>query len=194
VIDNINKRFIEMRNDFDEKNILIYTVAYNIAPTIFNKKPSTILNFTREGRDLYRLWELYRQDFLNKFPIETYEIKKTRNNVLILFYNPNELENTLNNHENLRLLKDYGYSEAANLEECLYTLKKRFRKICPHEVGVFLGIPAEDVRGFINNLGRDYLINGYWKVYNDFKGANKIFSLYDDAKLRVLQLMSSCKN
>lgn len=35
----------------------------------------------------------------------------------------------------------------------------------PHEVGFFLGYPAEDVVGFIRNKGQNFKFCGRWKVY-----------------------------
>ena len=34
----------------------------------------------------------------------------------------------------------------------------------PHEIGLFLGYPLTDVKGFINSA--DYKYIGYWKVYS----------------------------
>lgn len=46
-------------------------------------------------------------------------------------------------------------------------LKKRIQKeACfPHEIGLFLGYPLEDVEGFIKNKGRNCESCGIWKVY-----------------------------
>ena len=52
----------------------------------------------------------------------------------------------------------------------------------PHEIGVFLGYPPEDVKGFIENEGQKYLMIGYWKVYSDLARARMIFKEYDRAK------------
>ena len=52
----------------------------------------------------------------------------------------------------------------------------------PHEIGVFLGYPVKDVRGFIENEGKRYLMIGYWKVYSDLADARMIFKEYDRAK------------
>ena len=35
----------------------------------------------------------------------------------------------------------------------------------PHEIGLLLGYPPEDVSGFIENGGKNFLCSGYWKVY-----------------------------
>lgn len=67
----------------------------------------------------------------------------------------------------------------------------------PHEIGVFLGYPLEDVKGFIQNKGNNYLCAGYWKVYHDELSARRLFEqfrlctrLYGQ---RFLQGMSLCQ-
>ena len=52
----------------------------------------------------------------------------------------------------------------------------------PHEIGAFLGYPPDDVKGFIENEGKKYLMIGYWKVYSNLTGARMIFKEYDRAK------------
>ena len=49
-------------------------------------------------------------------------------------------------------------------------------------VGLFLGYPVDDVTGFIQNKGRNYLLCGYWKVYSDENRARRIFSNYDKCR------------
>lgn len=41
----------------------------------------------------------------------------------------------------------------------------------PHEVGLFLGYPPEDVLGFVCNRARNYKAVGLWKVYGDTQRA-----------------------
>ena len=38
-------------------------------------------------------------------------------------------------------------------------------KIFPHEMGLLLGYPVEDVTGFMVHGGKNSLYSGYWKVY-----------------------------
>lgn len=37
----------------------------------------------------------------------------------------------------------------------------------PHEMGLLLGYPIEDVVGFMEHSGKEYLYSGYWKVYEN---------------------------
>ena len=43
----------------------------------------------------------------------------------------------------------------------------------PHEVGLFLGYPPEDVEGFIENKACSCKLTGYRKVYSDEEKAKK---------------------
>lgn len=48
----------------------------------------------------------------------------------------------------------------------------------PHEIGLFLGYPLEDVKGFIANGGQNCKSCGYWKVYGDVETAEKHFECF----------------
>lgn len=61
----------------------------------------------------------------------------------------------------------------------------------PHEMGLLLGYPIEDVRGFIDHAGENYLYSGYWKVYQDVEAKKKLFAQYERAKEELIQLLAS---
>ena len=106
---------------------------------------------------------------------------------LVLFYTPGQMERYLSGAEVHSLLREYGYG-GMELNEMFVRLSERVRDCSgkrmgfPHEIGAFLGYPVEDVRGFIENEGRKYLMIGYWKVYSDLAWARMTFKEYDRAK------------
>ena len=61
---------------------------------------------------------------------------------------------------------------------CIRDRRCNASKEFPHEIGVFLGYPLEDVTGFINNTGKNFRYSGIWKVYGDEKEAEKRFYKY----------------
>lgn len=77
-------------------------------------------------------------------------VKQLKNRVLIYLYRPNRLKRDLENSlaENILLQKNYPTD---NADRCVAELIKRLKsgEDFPHEVGLFLGYPAEDVNGFI---------------------------------------------
>ena len=52
----------------------------------------------------------------------------------------------------------------------------------PHEVGIFLGYPICDIKGFLENKGERYLHSGYWKIYGNLEETRKKFLSYDEAR------------
>ena len=83
------------------------------------------------------------------------------------------------------LLRQAGYPVLAdrplNLVALLSHLKKRLSQSegFPHEIGLFLGYPLEDVIGFCRHKGEGCKLCGYWKVYGDVESARKSFALFD---------------
>ncbi len=86
--------------------------------------------------------------------------------VLVYVYRPKKLQVELSRQGVMDLLERYGYEDDC-IDNCVRRLKKRIQKeACfPHEIGLFLGYPLEDVEGFIKNKGRNCESCGMWKVY-----------------------------
>ena len=52
----------------------------------------------------------------------------------------------------------------------------------PHEIGLFLGYPFEDVQGFIQNRGCNCRLCGYWKVYANECEKKRLFEKYSHCR------------
>ena len=79
----------------------------------------------------------------------------------------------------MSILKECGYCRIST-QDCIAHLKKRLSEGngFPHEIGLFLGYPPEDVRGFIQNKALGHKVSGYWKVYGDEQKARNTFRAY----------------
>lgn len=106
---------------------------------------------------------------------------------IILLYREAQLEEYLNQSQVSEFLASYGYGEGS-LKVRLRYLGERISwyynqlQEFPHETGVFLGYPLEDVKGFIRFGGKNYSYTGYWKVYDKVEQAKETFRLYDEAR------------
>lgn len=80
-------------------------------------------------------------------------------------------------------LRQCGY-EKMDLPSILEKLSKKLQseEAFPHEIGLFLGYPLEDVVGFIVNAGRNYAFRGYWKVYTNVTETARMFEKYKKCK------------
>lgn len=98
---------------------------------------------------------------------------------LIYVYRPSHLSKDLSESMAEDILSSLGYS-GKTPERCIGELMKRMRQSedFPHEIGLFLGYPPEDVKGFIENKACGSKCTGCWKVYGDENAAKKIFARY----------------
>ena len=99
--------------------------------------------------------------------------------VLIYVYRPSQLSRDFQNDEVCSLLSSCGYCT----DSCEKCVTKLIERLCesgefPHEIGLFLGYPCEDVKGFIENKACDAKCVGCWKVYGDAEKAQRTFDRY----------------
>ena len=98
---------------------------------------------------------------------------------LVMIYREQWLRNIVAEEATWRFLSGLGY-EQQELCYLFQRLSQRFclESNCPHEVGIFLGYPLEDVLGFIAHKGHNFTCCGYWKCYGDPAAAQKCFDRY----------------
>lgn len=98
--------------------------------------------------------------------------------VQIYVYRPNRLRKDLSDPKAQALLASMGYP-VENPDACVTCLARKLRQggPFPHEIGLFLSYPIEDVLGFMDQTACCKCV-GCWKVYGDAEAARKRFSQY----------------
>ena len=169
-------------------------IANQCAPVLTDVKPSNLLILTSEEEEAF----LQMDELPGISRLCLYEGKQKST---WLLYRKDRLESALVWPQTGDFLKLYGYDAfQENLDQKLARLQDRFagykegRMPFPHEMGVFLGYPLGDVKGFIEHHGKDYLCSGYWKVYQNEQKAKSTFQLYQSVRNVVLQLVMAGSN
>ena len=154
-------------------------VIRQCAPTLAGIKTGNLFCTTFESReallaDVRSLNQRLRHKGLCLLPLRC-----RGNQVLLYLYRPAKLRCDLKNDLALRMLSQAGYG-CESAERCVVTLIRRLRERAefPHEIGLFLSYPPEDVRGFIENKARNFKCAGLWKVYGDPQKAKALFAKY----------------
>lgn len=154
-------------------------LAYHSAPTLLGIKCASLISV---GADEFEL--NYHINIFNKKAavkgLKSRILCKCKNRVLMLVYNEKLLLKRISDRNAVELLKKNGYPLNISLDGYLDFLASRI-KGCndfPHEIGIFLDYPIEDVTGFIENKGENFKMCGFWKVYGSEEKAKKIFSNY----------------
>ena len=137
------------------------------APLLVGLRPACLLSFQRKTfEDIDGLLASYQHCFQCK-GISMYRLAESETCVMILFYRAAALSSMLHLPQAQALLESLEYPVDGTLSDMLGELGYRVRTYTafPHEIGLFLGYPAEDVRGC-------------WKVYANEARTRALFELY----------------
>ncbi|WP_230398567.1 DUF3793 family protein [Novisyntrophococcus fermenticellae] len=176
-----------------EKNLRL---AEQCAPVLAGIKPANLLML--EGVDTEEVKEMIRDS-----DVGVYFLYKGKKKCAWLLYREKNIRAVLNQKEVQRFLQTCGYP-TFQMEDVLERLGERASCYLdgemeyPHELGIILGYPLEDVRGFIEFEGKNYLLSGCWKVYGDVEKARQTFALYhkvrQEAVSRIMEHMINKNN
>ena len=188
--------FMAYIKDKEAGEYLESLIACFAAPTIRNLKPASLIRFRRrEEGNIAAAWDLRKEELLRKFKTDAFALSSRSapgdSMLLLMIYKRDLLSRFLFRKEALEILEPLGYGPCGRcLESCLARLGERLREEnFPHEIGLFLGYPPEDVDGFIRNKGRNSLDVGYWKVYGDVRQARKTFQMFRRAECSAARSM-----
>ncbi len=149
------------------------------SPTLAGIKTANL--FSSRFKDEKEMRESVRRlnVVLVKKGIRVVPLKFREGRALIYAYRPSKLLQDLQRADACSLLRERGYA-AEMPERCIVQLMRRLADSgeFPHEIGLFLGYPPEDVCGFIENKAEGYKCVGEWKVYGDEEQARKTFAKY----------------
>ncbi|WP_407425145.1 DUF3793 family protein [Treponema sp.] len=156
------------------------TIIHGGAPALCGIKPACLFSMdARNYEENAAQLQKWRAQFAKekKYLIS---LKKSDGRFLFFVFDKNLLETVCNNTKNLSYLSSKGYSVSKGFNVILAELLHRlaFYNNFPHEVGLFLGYPLEDVIGFEKFGAANYKYSGIWKVYGEVKSAVRRMNLY----------------
>ncbi len=154
-------------------------IIRHCAPTLAGIKTGNLFSVQKEpGEDYIEAVRRLNKILVPK-GIRALILKQTEKMVLIYLYRPAMLNADLNREEARSILLEKGYP-AEKTEGCIVRLVKQLASDdgFPHEIGLFLGYPPADVRGFMNSPVEGVKCCGCWKVYGDEAKAKRMFANY----------------
>ena len=154
-------------------------IAKYCAPTLAGIKTGSL--FTAAYTDRETLAQELRElnGVLKRHGLRAIPLRYSKRRALIYLYCPEALMRDLRVPEATAILRSRGYRDS-DPGLCLKQLIRRFQEAdeFPHEIGLFLSYPPEDVRGFMEDPHAGYKCVGYWKVYGDRERAERTFIRY----------------
>ncbi len=166
-------------------------IANHCAPALAGIKPANIAACLKDCiPDVHERLEKLNGE-LNCRDIYLEIICECDKRALIVVYRRKILEKQLSLDENREFLLNFGYPESGSVEGYIRFLKTRLcREEFPHEIGVFLGYPLQDITAFINHRDEGCLLIGEWKVYHNPEEARKLFGRFKACRNALLRRVS----
>lgn len=167
-------------------------IIRHCSPTLAGLKTGNIFNCMYTSADALRKELRHLNRIFVKKGLRIVPLRAGAGTALIYVYRPARLREDLSRTSALALLKQYGYT-CNTPGRCVAKLILRLREHAdfPHEIGLFLGYPAEDVRGFVENKGKHEKYAGCWKVYGDKEKAQKLFAVYKKCRESYARQMAA---
>ena len=166
-----------------------HALVYHCAPSMVGIKAADLFS-----------WPLIDQKELDAYTaalqvrdITLRVMRRSRQRMLLLVYRRSCLERRLSCPAVRRMLEEEGYPVEGDVETLLDCLAGRLQQQeFPHEIGLFLGYPPEDVEGFRRCKGRDFKLCGRWKVYGDQDAAQRYFRRCDRCRDLLCRRLERC--
>lgn len=172
-----------------------YYLKVYCAPCLLGKKPSSLFSLPVS---------VYRESLKEKRTLAKYGFALKLLYIIeekahVMLYSKKEIKQMLKKRDVQKAFSFFGYKESYKFEHIFSALSSRLRSFAkglitgnregfPHEVGLFLGYPPEDVLQYYINKGKGYIFSGYWKVYTNPSKAYLEFKKYDEAKAYCMNM------
>ncbi len=165
-------------------------VISSCSPVLVGIKPANLFsvktdNYPNLEEEIKTLNDIFMHN-----GIMLHQVNRCENYALIFIFRPSLLRQYIFEKSVSQFLADNGYDMDSSLQDVLESLFDKIicEKDFPHEIGLFLGYPLEDIKGFVKHQGKNCKMFGYWKVYGDEKKAKTLFSEYDRCKAKLTLL------
>lgn len=159
-----------------ERNVFENELAVHTAPVLMGVKCANLVSIDLSDEAITSCFREFRSN-AEQHGLKIRSLCKCRERTMVYVYHEKLLDAWLEGAEGF--LSGFGYDAGMTLDDKLDMLAERMK--CgnfPHEIGCFLGYPLEDIKGFIQNQGKNCLLCGYWKVYGNVGKAKQTFEIY----------------
>ena len=149
------------------------------APTLAGIKTGNIFSLKPDSED-YETEIREINVVLGEKGLRLIPVRKTDKKMMVYLYRPDYLRRDLSAPEAEEILGEKGYP-CGDMDCCIAELVKHLAtdEAFPHEIGLFLGYPPQDVKGFMKSPCEGVKCSGCWKVYSNESEARRTFERFD---------------
>lgn len=186
------REMIEIRTCGTRRKKLELLLATQCAPFLCKLAIANVLTIDTDDVAMFII-------MLKSMKVKAKILYRKENWVVLYLYRAEMLQKYLDKTEIRLFLMEQGYYEN-DLTGLINHFALRINTYYegdsdyPHEMGIFLGYPLEDVKGFIENDGKGFLHMGYWKVYHNPEESIERFRMFDQKREWMVREVISGKS
>ena len=187
-----NQRAIPVRCGGD-RDQLLRRLLIEAAPIFSKLKPAMLLRISGcscvvDVRHDH-LFCRHQSEIVASLGLEHRILIQSASGVLVFFYDPVLFTAMLSDPDNRSFLVSCGCGETLALVDDLNWLENRFHGGMgdfPHEVGLFLGYPLKDVKGFVQKQRPNDSGQGVaWRIYGDSDSSLALMGRFNAAREKL---------
>ena len=169
--------------------VQVSTVLVQVKPSVLiclpvSKRPCGV-SFLEE-------WEKNKQEIIQDIGLSFLEMKTTSMGKQVLFYAQEKLQVELAKENRACFLEELGYSRKLSLKGYLNVLMERFNSgKFPHEIGIFLGYPVKDVKGFMCKEAFPLDRRTRWRIFGDLSISLNLMRLYEKVETIFKEMLNN---
>lgn len=149
------------------------------SPTLAGLKVASLFSCKYKNEAKLDSQVAHYNELLNHKGIYFCVLRANNGNALIYVFRKNTLGKVLADGDIRSFLGNFGYADF-DITSCLAILTEHLTlDDFPHEIGIFLGYPLDDVIAFVENKGKGHKCVGCWKVYTNVQEAKAMFCKFD---------------
>lgn len=175
---------------------LMRHLVRKLASVLLGVKPAGLVRLTNCGRigggvqcDLFCI---HQREILEALRLECRILRRDGSDWVVLFYRRVVLEKVLAGSAAAAFLTECGYPAGQGMPAVLEELTARCRRggEFPHEIGIFLGYPLKDVRGFMENPAACLALpRGMWRIAGNPAESLAVMESFRCAEAKVARFL-----
>lgn len=104
----MNNDFLNLLETLNNEKYMRSFISYLISPVITGIKPSSTITLSKQGHNLYKLWDMYGEDFLKDLNLKHILLRETVNSKVVLIYDEINLMNTVYKKSSMDFFRKTG--------------------------------------------------------------------------------------
>ncbi|MBR6204030.1 MAG: DUF3793 family protein [Candidatus Methanomethylophilaceae archaeon] len=140
-------------------------IVRHCAPTLAGIKCGSMFRMRGSSGDIIEAVRAVNR-ILQSTGVSVMVLRSWQDAVLVYVYRPEMLSRVVSDNRVREFLAGFGYCSDGYASNLRHLVSRYGGDAMPHEVGVFLGYPLDDVKGFIDDRS-GCTCSGCWKCYSD---------------------------